>query len=81
MQRGLDIPSKCVRLADKDWVIFERNERQLGVDAASGIWLRKSIDEDWRCVAISHTMSGAIIAVDFLKEDCTPLTKCDSPGT
>ena len=69
LQRGLDIPSRRVRVADQEWVIFERNERQLGVDAASGIWLRKSVNEDWRCVAISHTMSGAIIAADFLKED------------
>lgn len=70
IQRGLDIPSRRVKLAaDQEWVIFERNERQLGVDAASGIWLRNSVNEDWRCVAMSHTMSGAIIAVDFLKED------------
>jgi len=70
IQRGLDIPSRRVRLAaDQEWVIFERNERQLGVDAASGIWLRNSVNEEWRCVAMSHTMSGAIIAADFLKED------------
>jgi hypothetical protein len=53
----------------KHWVVFERNKRQVGIDAASGIWLRNSESEDWRCASMPHTMSGAIMAADFLSED------------
>jgi hypothetical protein len=67
--RGVEVPSRRMTLpGDQQWVVLERNERQVGIDAASGIWLRMSCDE-WRCVATPHTMSGAIMAVDFLTRD------------
>jgi hypothetical protein len=70
MQRGLDIQSHRMTLPDsQQWIIFERNEHQVGIDAASGIWLRESIQNDWRCVAMPHSMSGALMAVEFLKAD------------
>jgi hypothetical protein len=70
MGRGVDIPSRRMTLPNgQHWVVFERNKRQVGIDAASGIWLRRSESEDWRCVAMPHTMSGSIMAADFLIED------------
>jgi hypothetical protein len=67
--RGIDIPSRRMTIPDgQHWVVFERDKRQVGIDAASGIWLRSSESEDW-CVAMPHTMSGAIMAADFLIGD------------
>lgn len=67
--RGFDVPSRHMTLPDNEqWVVLERNERQVGIDAVSGIWLRTSCNE-WRCVATPHTMSGALMAVDFLIGD------------
>ena len=70
MQRGFDIPSRSMTLDDNQrWTVFERDGRQVGVDPASGIWLRESEGSKWRCVAKSHTMSGVCLAVDFLTRD------------
>ena len=67
--RGLDVPSRLMTLPDnQQWVVLERNERQVGIDAVSGIWLRTSCNE-WRCVATPHTTSGVLMAVDFLIGD------------
>jgi hypothetical protein len=66
-ERGIDLASRQMTLAGNQlWLVFERNGRQAGVDTASGIWLRESAAHDWRCVAMPHTSSGAIMAADFL---------------
>ena len=62
-ERGLDIPEQS---GNQGRVIFEHNGRQLGVDCASGVWVRESEGSDWRCLAMPCTVSGAIQAVDFL---------------
>jgi hypothetical protein len=68
--RGFDVPSRRMTLPDnQQWVVLERNERQVAIDGVSGIWLRTSCHDDWRCVAMPHTMSGALMAVDFLIQD------------
>jgi hypothetical protein len=68
--RGFDIPSRPLSLTDgQRWLVFERDGRQVGIDAVSGIWLRESAGHTWRCVATLHTMSGALLALDFLTED------------
>lgn len=68
--RGFDIPSRPLSLPDgQRWIVFEHNGRQVGVDGVSGIWVRESSGHDWRCVALPHTMSGAIMAADFLTSD------------
>ena len=68
--RGHDIPSRPLSLPDgQRWLVFERNGRQVGIDAASGICMRESSRHAWRCVAPLHTMSGALLALDFLTED------------
>lgn len=69
-ERGFDLTSRQMTLASNQcWLVFERSGRQVGVDAASGIWLRESVAESWRCVAMPHSTSGAIMAADFLSKD------------
>jgi len=63
-ERGLDIPSRS--LTGKQWVIFEHQGKQLGIDSGAGIWVRSSNEEDWRCVAMPCTVSQAIQAIEFL---------------
>jgi hypothetical protein len=69
-QGGLDIPSRQMTLADsQQWVIFQHKSKQIGIDSAAGVWVRKSEDEDWRCIAMPCTVSGAIQAAEFLIKD------------
>jgi hypothetical protein len=60
--RRLDIPSRT----ENRWVIFEHKNRQIGIDTSSGVWIRTSELDDWRCVCTPCVVSGAIQAVDFL---------------
>jgi len=69
-ERGVEVVSRRLNLPDgQHWVVFERNGRQVGVDMASGIWLRKSTAGGWRCVAMPLSTSGAIMAAEFLCKD------------
>jgi hypothetical protein len=64
-ERGFEItPSK-----QNHWVIFEHQGKQLGVDRKSGVWIRASELEDWRCLCTPCNTSGAIQAVDFLAKE------------
>jgi len=63
-ERGFNISSRS--LGTQRWIIFEHLGRQLGVDSASGVWVRESESSDWRCLAIPCTVSGAIQAIEFL---------------
>jgi hypothetical protein len=66
-QRGYDIPSRSITLEDnRQWLVFERAGRQVGVDLASGIWVQSSHNDTWRCIEKSCTVGGALEAVDFL---------------
>ena len=70
LQRGFDIPSRKMRLPDdQQWTVFQHGERQLGIDTASGVWVRDSISDSWKCIALPCTTSGAIQAVEFLTRD------------
>ena len=67
VQRGFNNSSRRMRLSDnQEWIVFERGGRQVGIDMASGIWIKSSQDNDWRCIAMPHSISGALMAVDFL---------------
>jgi hypothetical protein len=69
-QRGLDISSRKMSLPDsQQWVIFELNQRQIGIDSVSGVWVRESIRHDWRCIAMPCSVSGALQTVEFLTSD------------
>ena len=62
-------PRKITSEDSRHWIIFELNQREIGVDSASGVWVRKSVKDDWVCVAMPCTVSGAIQAVEFLIGD------------
>jgi hypothetical protein len=67
--RGFDIPRKKLTLPDnQEWIIFEYKGKQIGIDLASGVWIRIK-DNDWRCIGMPCTVSCAIQAVDFLTKD------------
>jgi len=66
LQRGVNIPSQSVAMGDEQWVVFEYEGRQIGIDPASGIWVRESDGNQWRCLADEHSMSGAFLAVGLL---------------
>jgi hypothetical protein len=66
--RGFDTPRKKLTLPDdQEWVIFEREGKQIGIDTAAGVWGRIK-DNDWRCIGLPCTVSCALQAVDFLCE-------------
>ena len=69
IQRGIDLPSRSANIADQQWAVFEHGGKQVGIAPNSGIWLRESDDGQWLCVATEHTMSGALLAVEFLTKD------------
>jgi hypothetical protein len=70
LQRGFDISSRKMRLPDdQQWIVFKHGERQIGIDTASGVWVRASISDSWKCIALPCTISGAIQAVEFLTRD------------
>jgi hypothetical protein len=64
-ERGFNVPSH--KLANH-WIVFEYHGKQIGVDQRSGVWIRDR-EEEWRCVAMPCTVSGAIQAVDFLARE------------
>lgn len=67
VQRGFDILSRQITFEDnQNWTVFERGERHIGIDSASGVWVRASIRDDWKCVSMPCTVSGALKAVEFL---------------
>jgi len=72
LQRRLAIPSRNITLEEnRSWVIFEYTRRQIGIDSDSGLWIRESEADDWRCIAMPCTLSGALQAIDFLTEPST----------
>ena len=69
-QRKIDIPSRRLNLPDnQQWITYEYKGRQIGIDSASGVWVRESELADWRCVSMPCTVSGALQAVGFLTQE------------
>jgi len=69
-QRGIDISSQRLTLPNNQWwTIFDYKGRQLGIDTASGIWIRESELADWHCISMPCTVSGALQAVEFLTKN------------
>jgi hypothetical protein len=70
IQRGFDIPSRQMPLEDNQhWTVFQHGERHIGIDSASGVWVRASIRDEWHCLSMPCTVSGALKAVEFLIKD------------
>jgi hypothetical protein len=68
-QRGINISSRNLTLEDNQkWILFEQKGLQVGIDTASGIWIRSS-DSDWRCISMPCTVGGALQAVEFLTSE------------
>jgi hypothetical protein len=64
---GYSVSPRKITLEDEQhWLLFQYKERQIGIDSASGVWMRESERHDWRCVAMPCTVSGALQAVEFL---------------
>jgi hypothetical protein len=64
---GYSISPRKITLEDNQhWILFEYKERQIGIDSTSGVWIRESIRDDWKCIATPCSVSGAIQAVEFL---------------
>ena len=61
-------PRKITLEDNQHWILFEYKERQIGIDSASGVWVRESIRHDWKCLSMPCTVSGAIQAVEFLTQ-------------
>jgi hypothetical protein len=59
-------PRKITLEANQHWILFEHNQRQIGIDSVSGVWVRQSESHDWRCSSTPCNVSGAIQAVEFL---------------
>jgi hypothetical protein len=63
---GVNLQPKKLTLPDgQQWNVFEREGKQIGIDLASGVWIRVK-DNDWRCIGLPCTVSCAIQAVEFL---------------
>ena len=69
-QRGVDIPSHRLTQPDnQQWITFTYNGKELGIDSVSGVWIRESELEDWRCICMPCSLSGAAQAVEFLTNE------------
>ena len=68
--RKVQISPRIMTFEDnKQWIVFAHQGRELGIDTSSGVWVRDSIDESWRCLATPCNVSGALQAVEFLIQD------------
>lgn len=66
IERGFSITSRPL---PNQWVVFDYEGKQIGVDLKSGVWIRASELEDWRCACVPCSTSGAIQAVEFLTNE------------
>ncbi len=70
VDRGQAIPSRIVKVRGEErWLVFERGQRSVGIDSASGIWLKASTEAEWHCIEKTCTMGAALEAVEFLIMD------------
>ncbi|MGA9771818.1 MAG: hypothetical protein WBV94_22500 [Blastocatellia bacterium] len=68
--RKLELPSRKMTLPDnQEWIVFQHKQRQIGIDIASGVWVRESDQDNWKCLAMPCTVSGALQAVEFLTQE------------
>jgi hypothetical protein len=63
--RRLILTPRTMSFENKEWIVFEHRDRELKIDPASGLWIRKK-DSDWKCLATPCNVSGALQAVEFL---------------
>ena len=69
-QRGFNISTGKLTLPNgQQWIVFEYQQREIGIDTASGLWVRASSSDEWRCFSTPCTVSGALQVVEFLTSD------------
>jgi hypothetical protein len=67
IKAGYSISPRKISLEhNRHWFVFEYKQRQIGIDSESGIWVRESSVDAWRCIAMPCTVSGALQAVETL---------------
>jgi predicted RNA-binding protein with PUA domain len=49
-------PHKLALEDNQHWIILELNQRQVGIDSASGVGVRESIRHEWRCLTMLSTL-------------------------
>jgi hypothetical protein len=65
--QGFDVMYRAIIVEeDQQWLVFELGERQIAIDADSGIWGKASSGEIWRCISRTCTTSSALIAAEIL---------------
>jgi len=65
--QGFDILYHAVIVEEnQQWLIFEQGERQIAIDSASGIWVKGSAVDIWRCFSKTCSTSSALIAIEIL---------------
>jgi hypothetical protein len=65
--RNLHLNPRTMTFEDnKQWIVYTHQGRELGIDTSSGVWVRASINDSWRCLATPCNVSGALQAVEFL---------------
>ncbi len=68
--RKVHISPRTMMFEDqKQWIVYTNQGRELGIDTASGVWVRASINESWRCLATPCNVSGALQAMEFLTKE------------
>ena len=66
-QRGLNQQPRSINImGEQIWAVFEHEDRQIGTDQSSGIWVKPAASSEWRCIATPCTLSAAIQAVEFI---------------
>ena len=67
--RNMQIEPGVIVLGEaEECQVFEYHNRCLAVDTKSGLWVGQ-LGGDWRQIANSCTVSGALQAVEFLTQD------------
>ena len=66
--RRIDVTPHKIKEGDREWTIFEYNQKQIGIDAAAGVWVRE-LHHSWICLATPCNVSGALQAVEFLTQE------------
>jgi hypothetical protein len=57
--RNMHISPRTMMFEDnKQWIVFAHQGRELGIDTSSGVWIRASSHESWRCLATPCNVSG-----------------------
>lgn len=70
IKQGFDLEYREVIVEDdQQWLVFEQGERQIAIDSASGIWVKGSPNDIWRCFSRTCTTSSALIAIEVLIAD------------